>query len=144
MIEEHSSPVERSISDGKFHIQSTGSSIDVLSGDITDIPVRQTSSFSRREKPNIVVEVDLMICISTSNNLRDSVLRRAGRKIADLYQESSRSNDALLLDGGSTSARKILFVPWETDIDTKETIENKKVIPKEKRYRGGGNVRFVV
>lgn len=85
-----------------------------------------------------------MICISTSNNLRDSVLRRAGRKIADLYQESSRSNDALLLDGGSTSARKILFVPWETDIDTKETIENKKVIPKEKRYRGGGNVRFVV
>lgn len=43
IIDENSSSMETtqsaSTSDGKFHIKSTGSSIDVLSGDITDIPV---------------------------------------------------------------------------------------------------------
>lgn len=68
-----------------------------------------------------------MICISTSNNLRECVLRRAGRQTIDSFEANSRPNDALILDGGSTAARKILFVPWETNVDTNETIQNQKV-----------------
>ena len=68
-----------------------------------------------------------MICISTSQNLRESVLHRAGNEISRSYEDRSQKNDALLLDGGLTSARKILFVPWETNINPKETISNKKV-----------------
>ena len=57
----------------------------------------------------------MMICISTSNNLRDSILRRAGPEIESEYKKSSKPDDALLLDGGLTKARKILFVPWQTE-----------------------------
>jgi hypothetical protein len=59
----------------------------------------------------------MMICISTSNNLRESVLRRAGQTIATQFNERYRPTDALLLDGGQTSAKKILFVPWQTEIE---------------------------
>ncbi|CAF0869430.1 unnamed protein product [Rotaria sp. Silwood1] len=95
-------------SDGKFHISATDSSIDVISGDITQIPV------------------DMMICVSTSNNLRDSVLRRAGHKIESQYKERYHPTDALLLDGGLTAARKILFVPWQTEIEEAEIIKTQK------------------
>ena len=61
----------------------------------------------------------MMICISTSNNLRDSVLHRAGSKVQSLYRERSNGSDALVLDGGLTASEKILFVPWETDIQGK-------------------------
>jgi hypothetical protein len=57
----------------------------------------------------------MMICICTSNNLRDSILHRAGPEIESQYKRSVKSDDALLLDGGSTKARKILFVPWQTE-----------------------------
>lgn len=69
----------------------------------------------------------MMICISTSNNLCESVLRRAGPKIQSDYKERYNQGDALLLDGGSTSARKILFVPWQTEIEEVETIKTQKV-----------------
>jgi hypothetical protein len=69
----------------------------------------------------------MMICISTSNNLRDSVLRRAGPKIESEYKERYRSNDALLLNGGLTKANKILFVPWQTDIEETEETATKQV-----------------
>ncbi|CAF0967945.1 unnamed protein product [Rotaria sordida] len=94
--------------DGKFHISSTGSSIDVISGDISQIPV------------------DMMICVSTSNNLRDSVIRRAGHQIESQYKQRYHPTDALLLDGGLTAAKKILFVPWKTDIESRETIQTEK------------------
>ncbi|CAF1221473.1 unnamed protein product [Adineta ricciae] len=86
-------------SDGIFHIRSTGSSINVVSGDISE------------------VQVDMMICISTSNNLRESVLRRAGPTVQKQYKERYCSDDALLVDGGLTKAEKILLVPWKTEID---------------------------
>jgi hypothetical protein len=66
----------------------------------------------------------MMICISTSNNLRDSILHRAGPEIESQYQRSAKLDDALLLDGGSTRARKILFVPWQTEIE--ETSKTQK------------------
>ncbi|CAF5182239.1 unnamed protein product, partial [Rotaria sp. Silwood1] len=70
--------------------------------------------------------VDMMICVSTSNNLRDSVLRRAGHKIESQYKERYHPTDALLLDGGLTAARKILFVPWQTEIEEAEIIKTQK------------------
>jgi hypothetical protein len=69
----------------------------------------------------------MMICISTSNNLRDSVLRRASSKMESSYKERYNSIDALLLDGGSTKAHKILSVPWETEIEETETTKTQKV-----------------
>ena len=93
---------------GKFHIAATGSSIDVISGDITEIPV------------------DMMIGISTSNNLRESILQRAGPDIQAQYKEKAKPNDALLVDGGSTKARKILFVPWQTEIERVVTTETQR------------------
>jgi hypothetical protein len=69
----------------------------------------------------------MMICVSTSNNLRDSILRRAGPTIEAQYKDLYNSKDALLLDGGLTAARKILFVPWQTEIEETDTEETKKV-----------------
>jgi hypothetical protein len=68
-----------------------------------------------------------MICVSTSNNLRESVLRRAGPKIESQYKDRFCSTDAILLDGGLTAARKILFVPWQTEIEEAETTNTQKV-----------------
>ena len=70
----------------------------------------------------------MMICVSTSNNLRESILRCAGTKISNEYKESCHSNDALLLNGGLTAARKILFVPWQTEVEQSETTKTQKVI----------------
>ncbi|CAF1139371.1 unnamed protein product [Adineta steineri] len=95
-------------SDGKFYISKTNSSIDVICGDISEIPV------------------DLMICISTSNNLCSNVLRRAGSDVQSKYKESYKPPDAVLLNGGLTKAQKILFMPWETDIQQEETREIQK------------------
>ena len=67
-----------------------------------------------------------MICISTSNNLRDSVLRCAGPEIESQYKRSAKPDDALLSDGGNTKAKKILFVPWQTEIEETETTEIQK------------------
>lgn len=69
----------------------------------------------------------MMICISTSNNLRDSVLRCAGPSIESQYKSRYRPTDALLLDGGLTAARKILFVPWQTEIEEPEITKTQKV-----------------
>lgn len=70
----------------------------------------------------------MMICISTSNNLCKNVLHCAGSEIQTDYKERHQEGDALLLKGGSTKAQKILFVPWETDIQQTETEEIQKVL----------------
>jgi hypothetical protein len=67
-----------------------------------------------------------MICISTSNNLRDSVIRCAGAEIESQYKASVQPDKALILDGGKTKAKKILFVPWQTEIEETETTEIQK------------------
>ena len=69
----------------------------------------------------------MMICISTSNNLRESVLRRAGSTVQKQYKERYCSDDALLVDGGATKAEKILLVPWKTEIDRKDIVNSLKV-----------------
>ena len=57
-----------------------------------------------------------MICVSTSYNLRENILRRAGHAVREQFNSRYRPIDALLLDGGATAAKKILFVPWQTDL----------------------------
>ena len=69
----------------------------------------------------------MMICVSTSNNLRDTVLRCAGPKTESQYKNSACPTDALLVDGGLTAARKILFVPWLTEVDQTKTTKTQKV-----------------
>jgi len=64
------------------------------------------------------VQVDLMICISTSYNLRDSILRQAGQSVIDQYKSHDDPQKALLTDGGLTSAKKILFLPWNDEIQS--------------------------
>lgn len=68
-----------------------------------------------------------MICVSTSNNLRENILRCAGQHIEMEYKRNNREKEALLLDGGLTAAKKILFVPWQTQIEQTETIKTQKV-----------------
>jgi hypothetical protein len=70
----------------------------------------------------------MMICISALNNWRESVLRHAGRTIESEYKELYCSNDALLLNGGLTRARKIFFVPWQSEIQEQETTQTQEVI----------------
>ena len=77
---------------------------------------RSESSLKREENSSIVVQVDLMICISTSINLRESVLRQAGPAVADKYRAHKDQTKGLLTDGGATAATKILFIPWQEDL----------------------------
>jgi hypothetical protein len=70
----------------------------------------------------------MMICISTLNNWRESVLRHAGPQIESDYKKLySSSDEALLLNGGLTRARKIFFVPWQSEIQEQETRQIQQV-----------------
>ena len=57
----------------------------------------------------------------------NSVLSRAGQSLSSQYYKDSQSKSVVLLDGGSTLAQKILFVPWQTEIEEAETTKNQKV-----------------
>jgi hypothetical protein len=91
-----------------------------VSGDISQVEVNEISNtFLNR---NIVLKVDMMICISALNNWRESVLRHAGPQIESGYKKLySSSDEALLLNGGFTKARKIIFVPWQSEMQEQET-----------------------
>lgn len=84
----------------------------------------------------------MMVCISTSNNLRLNVLRCAGTTIENDYRRLHASNDTLLLDGGSTKAKKILFVPWETQIDQWDFDGIQKVFISKIKFQNAKN-RFL-
>ena len=81
----------------------------------------------------------MMVCISTSNNLRLNVLHCAGPTIENEYRRLHASNDALLLDGGSTKAKKILFVPWETQIDQLDFDNIQKVFLSKIKFENAMN-----
>ncbi|CAF1183219.1 unnamed protein product, partial [Didymodactylos carnosus] len=81
--------------DGKFHIQKTHSSIDVILNDISQ------------------VSADALVCITTSENILKSVLAQAGKDISDQYHQSYKSDQVLILNGGKTKAQKIIFIDWK-------------------------------
>ena len=57
----------------------------------------------------------------------NSVLSRAGQSLSSQYYKDSQSKSVVLLDGGSTLAQKILFVPWELNIQSSDKIKAQKV-----------------
>jgi hypothetical protein len=69
-----------------------------------------------------------MVCVSTSITLLKSVLSRAGSSIKSEFNKLSQSENKILLDGGSTLARKILFVTWQLEVRSSDTIKAQKVI----------------
>jgi hypothetical protein len=59
--------------------------------------------------------------------LLNSVLTQAGPSISRQYDKQSRLNKTLLLDGGSTSAQKILFIAWELEVQSSDTLKAQNV-----------------
>ena len=68
-----------------------------------------------------------MICISTSHKLCSNVLHHAGPATESQYKQCVNQNEALLINGGLTAARKILFLPWRTEIEETELTTIEKV-----------------
>jgi len=68
-----------------------------------------------------------MVCVSTSATLLNSVLIKAGRSIISQYDQQSHSQYPILLDGGLTSARKILFVKWKFAVELSNTMAAQQV-----------------
>ncbi len=68
-----------------------------------------------------------MVCVSSSQTLLHSVLSKAGPLIRSQYDQRHRSQNSFVLDGGSTSARKILFIIWEFVVDPLNTSQAQHV-----------------
>jgi hypothetical protein len=68
-----------------------------------------------------------MVCVTTSVTLLSSVLSKAGQSVASEYRQHAHSRDSVLLDGGYTLARKILFVPWKLEIESSNTMKAQQV-----------------
>ncbi|CAF3452342.1 unnamed protein product [Rotaria socialis] len=81
-----------------LYIQSTNSTIDVISGDITQI------------------ETDMIVCVTTSATLLRHVLTQAGSSIESQFLKVGNSTNDIILNGGSTKARHILFLPWYQEV----------------------------
>ncbi|CAF1185528.1 unnamed protein product [Rotaria sordida] len=88
--------------DGKLRIQSTNSSIGVVYDDISQ------------------VQVDMMVCVTTSGTLLKSVLSRAGPSIESEYRKMQHSTDDIILGGGSTKARQIICAAWKLEVHTSD------------------------
>lgn len=76
---------------------------------------------------SLVAQADMMVCISTSNTLRENVLRHAGAKTTAEFKKNYNPQEVLVLDGGSTAAQKIMFVPWQTEIEETDVTRIQKV-----------------
>ncbi|UJR14273.1 hypothetical protein I4U23_001263 [Adineta vaga] len=96
------------LSDTRFHISHTNSSMDLIYGDITEI------------------QVDVMVCVSTSITLLRSILARAGAQVNAEYNQHSQTKSTFFLDGGLTSARKILFIPWKLEVQSSDAFRTQQ------------------
>lgn len=76
----------------------------------------------------------MMVCVTTSVTLLDSVLRKAGPKTIAEYRQTPRSQNLIILDGGSTSAKNILFIAWELEVNSLNT-QKAEQVTKEIIYR---------
>ncbi len=68
-----------------------------------------------------------MVCVTTSVTLLNSVLDRAGRSIEFEFKQRYHPAHILILDGGLTSARKILFINWEFAVESSNIIKAQQV-----------------
>jgi hypothetical protein len=69
----------------------------------------------------------MMVCVSTSYTLLDSVLSQAGQSIKSQYKDKCRSKNIILLDGGDTSAKQILFIAWELRVGSSDQTKAQRV-----------------
>jgi hypothetical protein len=68
-----------------------------------------------------------MVCVTTSVTLLNSVLDRAGRSIELEFKQRYYPAHSLILDGGLTSARKILFINWELAVESSNIMKAQQV-----------------
>ncbi len=69
----------------------------------------------------------MLVCVSTSKTLLNSVFKKAGQSIISEYKRQSTSRGPILLDGGHTEARKILFISWELEVERSNLIRAQQV-----------------
>jgi hypothetical protein len=70
----------------------------------------------------------MIVCVTTSQTLLHNTLSKAGSSISTQYKQRSHLPHPIVLDGGQTSARKILFVPWELEVNKDSVTEAQQVI----------------
>lgn len=75
----------------------------------------------------LIVQVDLMVCVTTSKTLLHSILAKAGPSIEAQFQPYYTTLTPIILPGGHTQARKILFAPWKLTTERWDSIRDKQV-----------------
>lgn len=74
-----------------------------------------------------MIKVDVIVCVTTSITLLNSILRKAGHSVRSEYERQSHSSNPILLDGGHIAARKILFIPWQQSVQRSTLTQDEKV-----------------
>jgi len=59
----------------------------------------------------------MVVCVTTSKTLLNIILDKAGSAIESEYKIKHRLNSNFVLDGGHIPVNKILFAPWELEVD---------------------------
>jgi hypothetical protein len=62
-----------------------------------------------------------MVCVTTSVTLLNSVLAKAGESTISEYKRRSYSKEPVVLSGGLTLAKGILFVPWKLEVESSDS-----------------------
>lgn len=68
-----------------------------------------------------------MVCVTTSATLVSSVLQKAGQSVMSEFGRRRSKSKPVLLNGGHTSAQKILFIPWEFEVGRADSTKAQKV-----------------
>lgn len=68
-----------------------------------------------------------MLCVTTSITLLDSILNRAGSLTQSQYREKYRVTNNFIIDGGATSAKKILCVAWKLEVQKSDVFKAQQV-----------------
>lgn len=59
----------------------------------------------------------MVVCVTTSKTLLNIILDKAGSAIESEYRINRRLKSSFVLDGGNIPVKKILFSPWELEVD---------------------------
>ena len=94
-------------------------SVSVRKGDLTKEDVSRENWFSFL-CVEFGFEVDAIIISSSSNVLREAILKAAGATIKNDYDDAKKSNSAnciIITPSGELSCQNILFLPWKSNTD---------------------------
>lgn len=70
----------------------------------------------------------MIVCVTTSATLMENILSRAGDAVTNEYINKSKSEHDIILNGGHTKAKWIVFVPWQQEVHQSHMHEAEKVI----------------